>query len=435
MSTSLLYHAFGLRGYRYRRTAYVGGQIIFGVEPAEGQLRCGHCGGEDVQRAGRVPRRFRTMPIGGKVVTVELAVPRLWCAGCGRTRQIHLNFADPRRRHTHAFERYALDLSRHMTIQAVAQHLQASWDVIKDIQKRHLQRRFKRIRLKGLRQIAIDEIAVGKGHRYMTVVLDLESGAVVFIGEGKGADALDPFWKKLRASGARIEAVASDMSAAYLLAIGENLPDAVHVLDRFHVMKLFNEKLSNLRRDIQRQAETKEQKQVIKGTRWLLLKNPDNLNEDRSERQRLDEALRLNEPLSTAYYLKEDLRRFWEQTSRRTAERFLDDWLARAEASGVAMLRRFARTLRLHRRSLLNWYVYPISTGPLEGTNNKIQTMKRQAYGYRDAEFFRLKIYALHEATYALVLQRGFACRRDTAAAVFEVNIQPVQQVQTTLVM
>ena len=403
MSTSLLYHAFGLRGYRHRRTDYRDGGIVFHIEPQAAELRCGHCGEANVMRQGKANRQFRTTPIGGKPVRVELAVPRVWCASCSRTRQIRLSFADERRRHTRAFARYALELSRHMTIQAVAQHLGVSWDVIKDIQKRHLQRRFKRIRLKGLRQIAIDEIAVGKGHRYITVVLDLVSGAVVFIGEGKGADALAPFWRKLRHSGASIEAVASDMSAAYLMAIASNLPDAVHVLDRFHVMKLFNEKLSNLRRDLHHQAETKERKQVIKGTRWLLLKNAENLNEDRNERERLDEALRLNEPLSRAYYLKEDLRQFWEQTSRRTAERFLNDWIARAEASGVAMLRKFASTLRLHRRSLMNWYTYPISTGPLEGTNNKIQTMKRQAYGYRDAEFFRLKIYTLHEATYALV--------------------------------
>ncbi len=175
------------------------------------------------------------------------------------------------------------------------------------------------------------------------------------------------------------------------------------MLDRFHVMKLFNDKLSSLRRDIQRQAETKEQKQAIKGTRWLLVKNQENLDEQRDERQRLDEALGMNQPLATAYYLKEDLRQFWEQPGRRKAGQFLDDWIARAEASGVVRLGKFANTLRLHRRSLLNWYRYPISTGPLEGTNNKIQTMKRQAYGYRDAEFFRLKIYALHEMTYPLV--------------------------------
>lgn len=290
-----------------------------------------------------------------------------------------------------------------MTIQAVAQHLGVSWDVVKEIQKRYLQHRFAKIPLQDLRQIAIDEISIGHGHRYLTVVLDLESGAVVFIGEGKGADSLEKLWPQLRRWGAKIRAVASDMSPAYGLAIAENLPEAAHVLDRFHVVKLFNDQLADLRREVQRSVEKVEDKELLKGTLWLLLKNPENLDEKHNEPQRLQEALRINQPLATAYYMKEDLRQFWQQPGKRTAARFLKDWTARAQASGVAMLQKFAKTLQLHRTGLLAWYDYPISTGPLEGTNNKIKTMQRQAYGYRDQEFFRLKIYAIHEATYALV--------------------------------
>lgn len=124
------------------------------------------------------------------------------------------------------------------------------WDTIKDIQKQDLQRHFSKPKLRKLRQIAIDEIAVGQGHRYLTVVLDLVSGAVVFAGEGKGADALAPFWKRLRPSQAKIKAVATDMSLAYILAVREHLPRAVHVFDHFHVIKLFNEKLSDFRREL-----------------------------------------------------------------------------------------------------------------------------------------------------------------------------------------
>jgi transposase len=142
---------------------------------------------------------------------------------------------------------------------------------------------------------------------------------------------------------------------------------------------------------------------VLKGTRWLLLKNPENLDRAKKEPQRLQQALRLNESLATAYYLKEWLAWFWEQPDRKAAELHLDLWIFQAESSGVRMLQQFAKTLQQHRTGLLNWYRYPISTGPLEGTNNKIQTLKRQAYGYRDLEFFQLKIYALHTTKYALV--------------------------------
>ena len=113
--------------------------------------------------------------------------------------------------------------------------------------------------------------------------------------------------------------------------------------------------------------------------------------------------MRLNEPLAIAYYLKEDLRQLWSQRDKRTARRVLRDWLARARASGIRILMQFAATLEEHQEGILNYYDYPISTGPLEGTNNKIKTMKRQAYGFRDLAFFKLKILGIHETKHALV--------------------------------
>src|SRR5512144_939807 len=198
-----------------------------------------------------------------------------------------------------------------MTIRDVARHLGVSWDVIKDIQKRDLSRRYAKPKPKHLRHIAIEEIAVAKGYRYLTVVLDLESGAVVFVGDGKGAKALQPFWKRLRGSKAKIEAAAMDMAPAYREAVSTHPPEATIVFDHFHVMKLFNEKLSDLRRALHREATDVMQKQVLKGTRWLLLKSAENLDEERDEKSRLNEALALNQSLAVAYYLEEDLRQFW----------------------------------------------------------------------------------------------------------------------------
>jgi transposase len=403
MSTSLLYHGFGIRGYRYVRTDYFEGEVVFTIEQERDILRCSACGSAQVTCHGGETRLFRSLPIGNRNTHVLLQIPRVECHHCHRTRQVPIAFAEPRRRYTHAFERYVLDLSRHMTIKDVADHLGVGWDTIKDIQQRHLEKHFAKPKLKHLRLLAIDEIAVGKGHRYLTVVLDLESGAVVFVGDGKGADALEPFWRRLRPSGAQIEAVAIDMSQAYIMAVHEHLPQAVLVFDRFHVVKLFNERLSDFRRELHREATDRLHKDVLKGTRWLLLKNPENLAPERQERERLEEALRLNQPLATAYYMKEDLRQIWEQPNKATATRVLDDWIRRAEQSGIKILHKMAATLGAHRRGILAHYDYPISTGPLEGTNNKIKTMQRQAYGFRDHQFFKLKIYALHQTRYALV--------------------------------
>ncbi len=193
------------------------------------------------------------------------------------------------------------------------------------------------------------------------------------------------------------------MSKAYIRAIRENLPKAIHVFDHFHVVKLYNDKLSAFRRELFRELTDEHERQILKGTSWLLLKNPENLDDDRNEVERLAEVLELNTPLTLAYYMKEDLKQIWDQGSKAAARRVLNDWIRRAEASGVSMLQKFAATLQEHRDGILAYYDCCISTGPLEGLNNKIQTMKRQAYGFRDPEFFKLKILAIHKTKRVLV--------------------------------
>lgn len=403
MSTSLLYHAFGVRDYRYRRTEYEGGMVFFYVEPKDKLICCPVCGSEDVIRRGSTERCFRSVPIGQRSTCVISDLPRVECRACETVRQIKISFAEPRRTYTRSFARYALELTRHMTIKDVAEHLCVTWDVIKEIKKQYLQQHFSRPSLKGVTHIAIDEISIGKGHKYVTVVLDLDSGAVLFVGEGKSADALLPFWRRVRRARARIEAVAIDMSAAYISAVEAHLPQAAIVFDRFHVVKLMNEKLTALRRDLFREANDGLQKDVLKGTRWLLLKNPENLDDAKDESQRLEEALQLNEPLATAYYLKEELRQFWDQPDKAHAQRFLTAWYEKAMSTGIKQLMTMARTLGAHTFGLLAYYDHPISTGPLEGTNNKIKTLQKQAYGLRDKEFLTLSIYALHLKKYAFV--------------------------------
>ena len=380
MSTSLLYHRFGIVGYHYVSQNFEPGITTFRIEQPRERLRCSDCRSEEVWAQGGVERYFRALPIGKHPSFISFKVPRVRCHDCGTIRQVKIAFADPKKHYTHAFERYAIDLSRLMTIQDVADHLVIGWDTIKEIQAKHLKRRFGKPKLHKLKQIAIDEINIGKGQRYLTLVLNLLTGAVVFVGDGKGGDALKPFWRSLRRAHAKIEAVATDMSAAYTKAVRENLPRAVHVFDHFHVIKLYNEKLNAFRRQLFHELTAQGQK-LLKGTRWLLLKNPENLDPKKKEPQRLERALRVNEPLAIAYYLKEDLRQIWMQGSKAQARTVLREWLACARGSGIRMLEKFADTLEAHQEGILNYYDYPISTGPLEGTNNKIQLMKRQAYG------------------------------------------------------
>jgi transposase len=403
MSTRVFYRALGIRGYNHQSIKEQDGGIVIRVRHDGSELTCPHCGGANVVRRGTVPRRWSTLPIGRKPVTVFAEVPRIECRECQTQPVVSVPFADARRSYTRSFERLVLELRESMTLKDVARYLGVSAWLVKDIEKRWLGKHFARPRLKDLKHIAIDEIATTKGYKYLTIVMDLESGAVVFVGDGKGADALTPFWRSLKASRANVEAVTIDMSAAYYGAVCDNLSNAAVVFDWFHIVKLLNEKLSELRRQLHREATDKLHKDVLKGTRWLLLKRPENLDESRNESQRLHEALQLNASLATACYLKEDLRLLWEEPTQRAAGRFLDDWIRQADASGIRVLQTFAKTLARYRRGILAWYDHPISTGPLEGTNNKIKTLKRQAYGFRDPEYFALKIKALHHTHFELV--------------------------------
>ena len=403
MSTSLLYHTWGIRGYTYIHTRYEKGCTIFRVKQEESSLRSSCCGSRKVNKRGATERTFKTMPVGNRPVLIELPVQRVECLECGVVRQVNVQFAKQRRSYTKGFERYALELSRHMTIQDVAHHLAVSWDTIKDIQKRYLHRRFDKPKLGKLKRIAIDEIYLGSRSGYLTVVMDLRSGAVIEVAEGKHAAALDPFWKRLKQSRAQVEAVATDMGPAYIKAVRENLPKATLVFDHFHVIKLYNEKLTKLRRAVANEADALGKK-AIKGTRWLLMKTPCNLAVEKDEHTRLQEALQLNQPLATAYYMKDDLRRVWLQEDKEAAAFLLDDWIKRAAVSGIQMLKQFANTLAAYRSGILAYYDYDrLSTGPLEGTNNKIKTLQKIAYGFRDKEFLKLKIKGLHETKYALV--------------------------------
>ena len=403
MSTSLLYHAFGLVGYEYLHTKYTNGTIIISTQKNPNKLCCSNCESEKIKKRGAINRVFKALPIGQKKVFLQVKIKRLECNECGCLRQEKLSFAEPKKTYTHAFERYVLELLKFTTIKHVALHLNISWDTVKEIQKRYLNKHFGKPKLKYLKLLAIDEISIGKHHKYLTIVLDILSGAVIFVGAGKGADSLKTFWKRLKCSQAKVEAVAIDMSPAYIEAVRKNLPQAAIVFDHFHVIKLYNDKLSNLRRNIYRETKDLLHKDVLKGTRWLLLKNPENLDEAKDERERLEEALKINKPLATAYYMKEDLRQIWSQDNKEKANIFLQDWISRAKSSGIRMLQKFANTLSAHRSGILAYYDYPISTGPLEGTNNKIKTMQRQSYGFRDQEFFKLKIYAIHKSKYALI--------------------------------
>lgn len=288
-----------------------------------------------------------------------------------------------------------------MTLSDVAGLLQLSWDTVKEVVKKRLSTDFARIGLRDVRHIAIDEIYLGKKKKYITLVICLESGRILWVGEGRGASALTGFWRRVKRARARIRAVAMDMSGAYALAVRERLPHAIITFDRFHVIKLMNKRLDELRCELVREAQGKEARANIKGLRWLLLHRKDNL--EPSARKRLDAALDLNQPLATAYLLKEQMGEIWEQTDGRAAWAMMQRWCAMARASAIKQLCAMARTLLSHAKGILSYYKTGITSGKMEGTNRKIRGLLCAAYGLRDHDFLKLRLYALHQAKWNFI--------------------------------
>ena len=402
MSQAMLYHGFHVSGYTLKKWEFDQHRVLMHLAPQEHRVCCSACSSQNVIRRGSQIRWLRHIPIQSDMTWLIVALPTVECRDCGVTRQIKSGLAQEKRSYTHGLARYVVELCRHMTIQGVAQHLGLGWDLVKQIHKEHLHRQFAEPELRQLRQIAIDEINLGK-KRWKTIVLDLETGAIVFVADGKKGNVLKPFFRRVKRAKAKIVAVAVDFGKAYIAAVRKHLPTATLVFDRFHLVKLFNEKLTKLRRDLYRHAVGPLQKKVLQGIRWLLLKRDAHLDDKQSERRRLEDALRLNESLATAYYLKEDLCQLWDQGTKERARKFLGTWYQSMMASGTRILHDFARFVMTHQHGLLAWYDHPISTGPLEGTNHKIKTLQRTHYGFRDEEYFTLRLYNLHNSRYALV--------------------------------
>lgn len=400
MSRALLYHGLGLYGYHHLRAWRKEGAIYLQVVRAK--KRCGYCRSYKVIHKGYRWRMLRTLPIGRKPVFAVVKMRRFYCEECLKTRYEDLVIAERKKHYTRGLERYVMDLCSRMTVLDVAEHTGLHWATVKAIDRRRLRRNIPRGKdLRCLKYLGIDEVSVRKGHRYLTTAVDLLTGRVVYVGEGRRVDSLEPFIKRLKRLGVRPKAIALDMWKPYARAIKRHYRRLPLVYDTFHILADYSRTLNEIRADEYKRLEGSEEGRVIKGARYLLLKGQEKLSITAQEKLR--QLLRINRPLFMAYLLKEDLRLMWKLPYRHLAERFLNDWIWKAINSGVALLARFARKLRRHAWGVLNYFDFPISTAKVEGINNRIKVIKRRAYGYRDLDYFKLKIYNIHTTRYSLL--------------------------------
>ncbi len=396
-TTSFLYHTMGLRGYQHLRTEFREGAVFHHVARQERFRACANCGAkrEDLIFTGRFERTFHALPVGARKQYIVLHGHEQACRRCGCRLREPITFADGKRRFLRCFDRFVLELCRSMTLLDVASLLGVGWDMIKSILAQALTKKLKKRRLSKVRYIAIDEFSVGKGHKYMTVVLDLDSGAILHAQPGKDADAVVGFLRRLKRSRVRLKAVAIDMSKAYISAVRDVFGSKVPIVfDPYHVVSLANKAIEDTRIDLYRKLDG-EGRKVIKGSRFLLLRAAEKLSDSAADR--LTNLLELNEPLNIAYILKEELRLFWKLENRSAARRHIKGWIKEARVSGLSRFVKLADTIEQHMEGILSFYSHRITTGPLEGVNNKIKVLKRRAYGYRDVEFFKLRLYFLHE--------------------------------------
>lgn len=320
MNSSFLYHAWGLYSHECTREEYKGNTIILHVQSKKCQKECPKCGSLHLVKNGYRTRDFLGLPIGGKKIIIRLKVQRYKCKDCDYDQQEKISFATGSCSYTHRFAKYVVGLLSSMTLKDAAARLDISWDTVKEIHSRYLERHYSPPSLDGVECIGIDEFAVRKGRVYKTIVVDLVSGRILYVGEGKGVDALSGFWEKVRRKNVSIKYVATDLSAAFIASVFENCPEATHVFDHFHVVKLMNDKLDKIRRLQYNMEKDINKRNVLKGTRLLLLCNGADIY-DAKYKTRLENALAMNEPLSKAYYLKEQLREIWTQVDKEDAEK------------------------------------------------------------------------------------------------------------------
>ena len=368
---------------------------VIRLEPIRGLARCcSGCGGFSAAIHDLEERRVRDLPVFEH--RVELIVPRVRvaCPYCG-PRLERLSWLDPYARLTQRLAESVGRLCEVMAIRHVARFFGLDWKTVKRIDRARLERALGPVDLDGIEVIALDEFAIQKGHRYATVIVEPTRKRVLWVGRGRGREDIRPFFELLGAERCRrLRAAVMDMSAGYEREVRAHCPNAAIVFDLFHVVaKYGREVIDRVRVDRANALRgDRDGRRVVKGARWLLLKNRDSLRP--GEDVQLEELLEANHDLFVVYVLRDALKELWRYRHPGYAARAWRSWYRKALRSGIAPLIAFARRLRPYLPGILAHSRWPLGTNLVEGINNKIKVIKRMAYGFRDDAYFFLKIRA-----------------------------------------
>ena len=382
------------------------GRLIVMLQPRAGATKwCSRCGEPVVEIHDTAERRIRDLPIGDRDTYLIVPVARLRCPRCGPTTEA-IPWVDRYQRMTTRLAEKIAKLASIAAIKHVAEWFGLSWDTVKQIDRRALERRLGPVDLRGIRRIAIDEFALHRGQAYATLVVDVDTRRVLWVGRGRAREHLRPFFTALGPAGCQaLEAVVMDLAPAYVQEVRAQCPHAAIVADLFHVVARYGaEVLDRVRVDEMnrvgraiRQGQPGAYRRIqarrpFWRARWLLLSNQAHLAS--ADQIRLQDLLEANQALFVVYVLKEDLKALWHIRDFAAAQLAWTGWYQRAIASGITPLVRFAERLAKSVEYVVNHARFPLHTSLVEGINNKIKVLKRVAYGYRDDEYFFLKIRA-----------------------------------------
>lgn len=395
---TILNRCHRLRGFVYQQAVFAakGQSIEVTVRPRSGSKAiCSGCHQPAPGYDHLAQRRFEFIPVWGFLVFLLYRMRRVQCRQCGIVVE-EVPWGDGKHHLTKVYMIFLARWARRLSWQETAEAFHTSWDKVCDAVDYVVSWGLAHRTLAPIRAIGVDEIAYAKGHKYLTVVYQIDQGMtrLLWVGKERTIESFERFFTLIGPElAAQIQFVCSDMWKPYLHVIRQRCSQALHILDRFHIVAKLNEAVDDVRAAEARRMSQAGHEPILKKTRWFLLKRKDNLSPQ--QRFRLRDLLAYNLRTVRAYLLKEDFQQFWEYNSPKWAGDFLDFWCHEAMRSRLEPMKKVARTLRSHRELLLNYFraKKEFSSGVVEGLNNKAKVTMRRSYGFRTYRILELALY------------------------------------------
>jgi transposase len=366
-------------------------EFVVAVKPYKNGCRCPECDrrGKIVHTAKK-PRRWRDVRVCGQTVYLSYRPREILCPAHGRVQEA-IPWAAPSAQVSYRYDYVLLRMCAEMPQSVVAEHLGVPTSTLSDQLHRAIERGRQGHKIRDLKTIGIDEISYARGHKYATVVYDLERSCVVWIGDGKGRETIDRFFEEVLSDyqKSKIKWACCDISEAYIGAIKDHCKNVKLVLDRFHIVKKLNEAVDEVRKEQWREANGKEgkaQRQALKGLRWLLLRH--SVTRTRKDTKTLKELEKWNRRIYRAWRLKDEFEQFWEYNRSSAAANFLESWTATAMRSRLDPIKHFVKTLRNHSEDILAFIDTRLTNAVSEGLNRIIRMIKNRASGFRTLDAF-----------------------------------------------